>query len=98
MLNELKAQHKIVAETRSIGLLAAIDLKKPNSDEPLVLYRAKGDALKPTKALNQALKKAGVSTMVRFGTIIIAPPLNINKDELKLGIKGIGEALASFDG
>ncbi len=96
MLNELKNQHKIIAETRSIGLLAAIDLKKPNSDEPLVSYRAKGDALKPTKALNEALKKAGVSTMVRFGTIIISPPLNINKEELKLGMKGIGEALASF--
>jgi taurine--2-oxoglutarate transaminase len=82
----------IVAEVRAIGLLAAIDLKNKHG-EPLVPYRAQGEKLLPTKLLNQELKKAGISTLVRFGTILISPPLVITESELKDGMIGVEKAL-----
>lgn len=96
MLKDLENRHEIIAEVRSIGLLAAIDLKKPGCDEPLVPYRAQGEKLLPVKMLNAALKKAGISTLVRYGTILIAPPLIINQEELKAGINGIDQALLAI--
>lgn len=94
MLSALKRSQPLVAEVRSIGLLAAIDVRKSADDEsPLVPYRAVGDALKPAQQLVALLKKSGVSAIVRFGTIIIAPPLTINQAELKQGMAGIAQAL-----
>lgn len=97
MLSALKRSQPLVAEVRSLGLLAAIDLRKgAHDDSPLVPYRAVGDALKPAQQLMVLLKKAGVSAMVRFGTIIIAPPLTINQAELKEGMAGIAQALENL--
>lgn len=97
MLAALKRDHKIIAEVRSLGLLAAIDLRKSATDEsPLVPYRATGDAQKPATVLQALLKDAGISTIVRFGTILLAPPLIITQSELKDGMTGIDKALAAF--
>lgn len=94
MLEALKHDHQLVAEVRSIGLLAAIDLRKSATDDrPLVPYRATGRDLEPVQWLNTALKQAGISTIVRFGTILLSPPLTITKDELKMGLLGIDQAL-----
>lgn len=95
-LFELASKYEIVAEVRSIGLLAAIDLKKPGSEEPLVPYRATGTDLEPVSWLNRALKKNGILAMVRFGTIILSPPLIINQAELQQGVDGIDVALSEF--
>jgi taurine---2-oxoglutarate transaminase len=97
MLNSLKRDHPKIAEVRSIGLLAAIDLKKSaHDDSPLVPYRATGEELAPTKILQALLKKAGISTIVRYATILIAPPLTITKEELKAGLMGIDQALKAL--
>ncbi len=94
LLASLKRDHDIIAETRSIGLLAAIDLQKSAHDHrPLVPYRAKGDHALPAQLLQSLLKKAGVSALVRFGTIILAPPLTINQKELSDAMQGIDYAL-----
>lgn len=94
MMRDLRQNHEIIGETRSIGLLGAIDLKKgPNDQSPLVPYRASGDALKPMHILQKALREEGISTLVRYGMILIAPPLVINKDELKAGMAAIDRAL-----
>lgn len=97
MLNALKNDHKIVAEVRSIGLLAAIDLRKSADDEaPLVPYRATGSDLKPAQILQESLKEHGISTVVRYGTILLAPPLTINQNELKQGILAIDRSLTAL--
>jgi taurine--2-oxoglutarate transaminase len=97
MLNEIKATNPLVAEIRSIGLLAAIDLRKSaNNDDPLVPYRASKEELYPAQKLAKLLKEQGVLAMVRYSTIIIAPPLNINKNELTLGLQGVEKALAGL--
>lgn len=97
MLSSLKDSHPIIAETRSIGLLAAIDLRKSSTDDaPLVPYRATGEDLKPSSVLHEMLKEEGVFAMVRFSTILIAPPLNIDKDLLEQALNGIDRALKRF--
>lgn len=97
MLGALKREHSLVAEVRSIGLLAAIDLKKSATDErPLVPYRATGEDLLPATRLQTLLKQAGVSTVVRYGTILIAPPLTINQAELKQGMMGVSQAIGQL--
>lgn len=97
MLSALKRDHHLIADVRSIGLLAAIDLKKSaDDDRPLVPYRAQGDDLKPAQLLQTMLKKAGISAIVRYGTIILAPPLTINQTELSAGIMGIDRALTEL--
>ena len=62
-------------------------------DQPLVPYRAVGDKLKPTIMLQKALREHGISTVVRYSTIIIAPPLTISGSELREGMMGIDGAL-----
>jgi taurine--2-oxoglutarate transaminase len=92
LLEALKYDHPLIAEFRSIGLLAAIDLQR-NQNEPLVPYRAQGEALRPTELLKTFLKEEGISTIVRYGTIILAPPLTISDKELQGGLMGIDRAL-----
>jgi taurine---2-oxoglutarate transaminase len=97
MLRSLKQDHKIIAETRSLGLLAAIDLKKgPHDESPLVPYRATGADLAPAQKLNASLKQAGISTVVRYSTILISPPLIISAAELKEGMVGVDAALKTI--
>lgn len=97
MLTSLMHDHGIVAEVRSLGLLAAIDLRKNKHDErPLVPYRASGEELKPAQKLQGLLKQAGVSALVRYSTVILAPPLIITKEELKKGMLQVDRALNSL--
>jgi taurine---2-oxoglutarate transaminase len=97
MLLTLKHDHKIIAETRSIGLLAAIDLKKSDIDDaPLVPYRAMGKDLEPAKILQSEMVKAGIYGAIRYSTILLAPPLIISKQELKDGILGVDNALKAL--
>ncbi|HXW53283.1 MAG TPA: aminotransferase class III-fold pyridoxal phosphate-dependent enzyme [Myxococcota bacterium] len=94
MLDALSRDHKMVQETRSLGLLAAIDLKKGEHDEqPLVHYRATGKDLEPTIILQKLLREAGISTVVRYSTILLSPPLIISSSELKDGMLAIDRAL-----
>lgn len=93
MLAALTRDHALVSEARSIGLLAAIDLKNSTDDKPLVPYRATGSALQPTLALQKLLKENGISAIVRFGTIVLSPPLTITKEELKTAMLAIDQSL-----
>lgn len=96
-LHALASKHAIVAETRSIGLLAAIDLQKSEHDNrPLVPYRARGEQQKHALLLQKLLKQHGVLALVRYGTIIVAPPLIINQQELQKGLAGIDTALTEL--
>ncbi len=97
-LDSMQGNIKIMAETRAMGLLAAIDLKKgPKDERPLVPYRAQGDDLKFAKLLGKFLKEEGVLAQVRFGTLLIAPPLIITQGELKTAMDGIGRALGRLE-
>lgn len=93
-LKRMENDHPIIAETRSIGLLAAIDLANPKTPErPLIPYRATGDQLKPMQVLQKALRQHGLLALVRYGTIILSPPLTINSSELAAAMEGLEKAL-----
>jgi taurine--2-oxoglutarate transaminase len=94
ILQSLLHDHDLVGEVRSIGLLAAIDLVKSKKDQsPLVPYRATGSAYKPALILQQALKEEGISALVRYNMLLIAPPLIITQKELHDGMLSIERAL-----
>lgn len=97
MLDSLASEHKFIAETRAIGLLAAIDLKNSAQNKaPLVPYGATGKDLLPIKKLQQQLREAGVFATIKNSTLLIAPPLIITESELKNGIMAIEQALIKF--
>lgn len=98
ILQEMAKDHALIGEVRSIGLLGAIDLRKGRNDErPLVPYRGTGGTLKPQQLLQKALREEGISTIVRYGMIILAPPLIISKDELQAGMAGVDRAIKKVE-
>lgn len=90
-LNSIQATNSRIAEVRSIGLLGAIDL------ENFVSYRAKGAELAKAGALHQKLWDAGVYCTVRFGMLVIAPPLCINQQDLSEGMNKIRLVLSEIE-
>lgn len=97
-LESMTKEHEIIGEARSIGLLGAIDLRKSRNDEsPLVPYRATGAQLKPAQILSKALREEGISTIVRYGMLLLAPPLIISREELKEGMQGVSRALRKLE-
>lgn len=83
-----------IAEVRSIGLLAAIDLRKSATDDtPWVPYRATGTDAQKATALAKSLFDAGIYCIIRFGMILLAPPLNISQAELEKGMETLAVTL-----
>lgn len=79
-LDTLKSKNPKIAEVRSLGLLAAIDLE--NSEKP--------------ENLHQHLWEAGVYCTVRPGMLVLAPPLCITSKELSDGLERIALALSKI--
>ncbi|MEI6806804.1 MAG: aminotransferase class III-fold pyridoxal phosphate-dependent enzyme [Myxococcaceae bacterium] len=90
-LEAMQTKNPKIAEVRSIGLLAAIDL------ENFVSYRAKGKELEKASKLSDALWEAGVYCTVRFGMLVIAPPLCITSAELSEGLERIALVLSQIN-
>ncbi|MES2504306.1 MAG: aminotransferase class III-fold pyridoxal phosphate-dependent enzyme [Myxococcota bacterium] len=87
LLEKMQKANPNIAEVRSIGLLAAIDLKD------FVSYRATGAELAKASKLQTLLWDAGVYCTVRFGMLVLAPPLCITQHELEEGLKRISLVL-----
>jgi taurine--2-oxoglutarate transaminase len=92
-----KKKYPMVADVRSLGLLAAIELQKsPTDNSMFVPYRAKGEAFAPAAKLQEAFNRAGVLAAVRYSNVLLAPPLTINEHELKLGLERVDQVLADL--
>jgi len=97
-LEALKQKHPCVGDVRGKGLFAAIDLVKDRqTKEPLIPWNAKGADGALTKEINGRLLRGGVSTQVRWNWIFLAPPLVINLEQLREGLKVIDETLTFVD-
>ena len=99
--DELKAQlldiqkhNDLIAEVRSIGLMSAIDLQKGKDDpRPYVAYRAKGEEAKKATRLQNRLQQAGLVCTVRFGMILLAPPLCVTREQIATASRILAEVL-----
>ncbi len=90
-LEGLKSRHKIVAETRGIGLMRAVDLKRdPATGEEFE------DADELPKRMTHQLLDAGI--LSRAGASIqVAPPLTINREEVDSLVEGLSQAIGGVE-
>ncbi|WP_195510337.1 aminotransferase class III-fold pyridoxal phosphate-dependent enzyme [Clostridium tyrobutyricum] len=95
-LEELKEKHSSVGDVRYIGLFSAVELvKDKNTREALVPY-GKDPEGRMTKIIGM-LKEKGFSTYSHENSIMIAPPLIINKEELEEALDILDDVMDSVD-
>ncbi|MBV4420201.1 aminotransferase class III-fold pyridoxal phosphate-dependent enzyme [Clostridium tyrobutyricum] len=95
-LEELKEKHSSVGDVRYIGLFSAVELvKDKNTREALVPY-GKDPEGRMTKIIGM-LKEKRFSTYSHENSIMIAPPLIINKEELEEALDILDDVMNSVD-
>jgi len=86
-LNELQEKYSIIGEVRGMGLMQAVELAYENK-EPAVSETLK--IMEKTKEKGFLIGKAGL-----LGNVLrIAPPLNISKDDVDIGIEMLDRSFA----
>jgi taurine--2-oxoglutarate transaminase len=92
-LERFAAEYEVVAEVRSIGLLACLELVTDReTKEPLVAW-GQTTSSKLMDDFAQFCLERGVYVRTRWGLVFVAPPLCITKDELDSGLAVIDEGL-----
>lgn len=95
-MEDLKIKHPSVGDVRYIGLFSAVELvKDKTSKEPLVPYGEDPAGIMPK--ILASLKEKGFSTYSHENIIIIAPPLIIQKRELKEAMSIMDQVLTEVD-
>jgi len=90
-LEALKSKHKIVAETRGIGLMRSVDLKR---DPEAGVDFGEDDEL--PRRMTAQLLNAGI--LSRAGASIqVAPPLVINREEVDSLVDGLSQAIGGVE-
>ncbi|MDE3102959.1 MAG: aminotransferase class III-fold pyridoxal phosphate-dependent enzyme [Chloroflexota bacterium] len=95
-LRALMARHPSVGDVRGKGLMWGIELVKDRSTKEM-LERWNGPSQTLASALRAACLKRDVYVMTRWNVVIVAPPLIVTEDELRIGISALDEALAIAD-
>ena len=96
ILEELKRKHPCVGDVRYKGLFSALELVKDKATkEPLVEYNSDPD--NTMGKIIGSLKKKGFSTYSHENCIIVAPPLIIKEDELRVAMDIMDEVLGEVD-
>jgi taurine--2-oxoglutarate transaminase len=97
-LPALQERHPSIGETRGLGLFWGLELVRDRARrEPLVPFNAGGEAAAPVARLAKAAIDAGLYLFVHWNVVMIAPPLNITREELDEGLAILDEALAVAD-
>ena len=95
MLTDLGEAHPSVGEVRSIGLFGIIELVKDRrTKEPMAPWNS--SSLEMT-ALKKYCLEHGLYVYTHWHTILIIPPLIINKEQLQEGMEVLDSALAITD-
>jgi len=93
-LERFATRYEAVADVRSIGLLACLELvKNRETREPLVAWGETTSSAVMDEFANFC-KEQGVYVRTRWGLVFVAPPLCITKDELNMGLAVVDEGLA----
>jgi taurine--2-oxoglutarate transaminase len=97
-LSSLQERHPSIGDVRGLGLFWGLELVRDRETrEPLVPFNAAGEAAKPVMQLSKAALDAGLYLFVHWNVIMLAPPLNITREELDEGIAILDDALAVAD-
>jgi len=97
-LRSLQERHPSIGDVRGLGLFWGLELVRDRQTrEPLVPFNAAGEAAKPIAQLSKAALDAGLYLFVHWNVIMIAPPLNITREELDEGLSILDDALAVAD-
>jgi taurine--2-oxoglutarate transaminase len=97
-LRSLQERHPSIGDVRGLGLFWGLELVRDRATrEPLVPFNAAGEAAKPVAQLSKAALDAGLYLFVHWNVIMLAPPLNITREELDEGLSILDDALAVAD-
>jgi len=94
-LRSLQERHPSIGDVRGLGLFWGLELvRNRETREPLVPFNSSGE---PVARLTKAALDAGLYLFVHWNVVMIAPPLNITRDELDEGLATLDETLAIAD-
>jgi taurine--2-oxoglutarate transaminase len=97
-LPKLAERHPSIGEVRGRGLFWGVELvRNRHTREPLVPYNASGEAAEPITRLSKAALERGLYLFVHWNVVMIAPPLNITREELDEGLSILDEVLSIAD-
>ncbi len=97
-LRALQDRHPSIGDVRGLGLFWGLELVKDRETrEPLVPFNAGGEAAAPVGRMVKAALERGLYLFVHWNVVIIAPPLNITREELDEGLGILDEVLALAD-
>jgi taurine---2-oxoglutarate transaminase len=97
-LPKLAERHPSIGDVRGKGLFWGVELvKDKRTREPLVPFNASGADAAPVVALGKAAMERGLYLFVHWNVVMIAPPLNITREELDEGLASLDAALAVVD-
>jgi len=83
---------------RGRGLFWGLELvRNRETREPLVPFNAGGETAEPITKLSKAALEAGLYLFVHWNVVMVAPPLNITREELDEGLAILDETLAIAD-
>ena len=95
-LNALATKHPSIGDIRGRGLFWGIELVKDRGTKEM-LEQWNGPSSALANALKGELMKRNVYVFCRWNMLFVAPPLIVDEDELRLGVKAIDEALDVAD-
>ena len=72
-------------------------MRNRETREPLVPFNAGGEAAAPMARMAKACLERGLYLFVHWNVVVVAPPLNITREELDEGLGILDETLAVAD-
>jgi taurine--2-oxoglutarate transaminase len=94
-LSDLGKKYSVIGQVRSIGLMAAIDLVQMEDPQiPLSAYAHHSTVI---QRLKEDCLANGLYLRSHMNTLLIMPPLSIQKDDLLSGIEILGRCLARME-
>ncbi len=85
----------VVGDARGVGAFWAVELVKDRETrEPIVAWQGPNPG--PLGQILARLRERGVYAFGRYNVILITPPLTIERDELREGIRALGDVLEEF--
>ncbi len=97
-LATLAERHPSIGDVRGLGCFWGIELvRNRESREPLVPFNAGGAEAAPVQRIVKAALDRGLYLFVHWNVVVLAPPLNITREELDEGLATLDDVLAIAD-